>query len=114
MSTPNGNGATGNGVHVRVLGVPMIGDIEVRLSLIETGTQRVDFLKRKVMEQLADAGVQQIPLSDWGFWSPRRAIPFNMPLSHLCQMDAPLRFSWHEWTDSYQNRRAWLPHDLYR
>lgn len=72
----------------------------------------LDILKEKVGEEIVTnygpAPYRQRPLSaliqrsEWGFHSTQRAVPFNMPVTSLRQSDLPLKFSWHEWSDSYQ------------
>lgn len=110
---PNGNRATG--VEIRVQGVPGVGDTVVRLTLMETrGGETVDLLKARVEEVMRAAGITEILRRDWGFWSAHRCITNNMPLRELCAMDLPLKFCWHTWSDSYRNRRVWLPRDLYK
>ena len=44
----------------------------------------------------------RLPRSHWALHSGRRATPWNMPCAYLRTEDMPLRFSWHEWSESYR------------
>ena len=84
-------------IQVTVKEVPGIG----HLCMMVPGNSTLDDVKHWVTRQMAERNVV-ILRGDWGFHSPFRSTPFNMPVGCLRVEDQPLKFSWHEWSESYQ------------
>ncbi|CAE7768537.1 unnamed protein product [Symbiodinium sp. CCMP2592] len=85
-------------VKVTVTDVPGYGT----LTLEADSNWTLDDVKRVLARVIATNEVH-IPLGDWGFHALTRCTPYNMPVSHLRREDMPLRFCWHEWTDSWRH-----------
>ena len=64
---------------------------------------RLDDVKRVLQGVIHDV---HIPLGDWGFHALTRSTPYNMPVSHLRAEDMPLRFCWHESSDSWRQAHS--------
>ena len=90
-------------IQVTVKEVPGIG----HLCMMVPGNSTLDDVKHLVTRQMAERSVV-IPKRDWGFHSPFRSTPFNMPVGSLRMEDQPLKFSWHEWSESYQRAQPSL------
>ncbi|CAE7222247.1 unnamed protein product [Symbiodinium sp. CCMP2592] len=80
-------------VRVEVTDVPGYGT----LTLGADSNWTLDDVKRVL------GRVVNIPLGDWGFHALTRCTPHNMPVSHLRPEDMPLRFCWHEWSESFRH-----------
>ena len=87
-------------VRVQVTDVPGYGT----LTLEADSNWRLDDVKKVLDGVIAANEVHgvHIPLGDWGFHALTRCTPYNMPVSHLRAEDMPLRFCWHEWSDSWR------------
>ena len=88
-------------IQVAVEEVPGIGHLCVRVP----GNSTLDDIKHWVTRQMAERNIV-IPRGDWGFHSPFRSTPFNMPVGALRMEDQPLKFSWREWSESYQRAQT--------
>lgn len=94
---------------VTVLDLPLENaQVTFRINCDEVPT--VDTLKG-IIQWYIERGCQEVglqpfphrlPRSHWALHSGRRATPWNMPCSYLRTEDMPLRFSWHEWSESYR------------
>ena len=82
---------------IYVTQVPIVGNVAVTVA----ENQTLDEVKRVTSAVVADRGLY-IPQRDWALHSAYKATPHNMPIWAVTPAYGALKFSWHEWSASYQ------------
>ena len=82
---------------IYVTQVPIVGNVAVTVA----ENQTLDEVKRVTSAVVADRGLY-IPQRDWALRSARKATPRNVPIWAATPAYGALKFSWREWSASYQ------------